>query len=77
MENGIPVMEANVGVTLIVDAAGDLVSEDREESVITFGDMKIPGPRSANPTMRDQEESIFLEWRAAEMPRRYQEKLQR
>ena len=70
-ENGVPVVEANVGVTLIVD--GDQIAAvDRLEEGATFGKITIPPAANPQPADRDRAEREFLEWRKEEMKRRYQ-----
>ena len=49
-ENGVPVVEANVGVTLVVDG-GRISAVDRHEEGITFGQITIP-PATADGTFR-------------------------
>jgi predicted amidohydrolase len=68
-ENGVPIVEANVGVTLIVDA-GQITAVDREEEGITFGQISIPATSEVQLEQRDELESRFLMWREEEMPRR-------
>ena len=69
-ENAVPIVEANVGVTLVVDQ-GEICAIDRHEEGITFGQITIP-PAAAQPDQRDNVEREFLDWRAAEMQRRYE-----
>ena len=71
-ENGVPIVEANVGVTLII-SKGEIVAVSRRESTITFGTIEIPA--AANPANRDRHERSFLRWRRQEMPRRLAEYL--
>ena len=66
-ENGVPIVEANVGVTLII-SKGEIVSVSRKESTITFGTIEIPA--AANAANRDRHERSFLRWRKKEMPHR-------
>lgn len=73
-ENGVPVIEANVGVTLIVDGKGNLIGQGRDEIGITFGEIRIPAPVKPRASARDRIEAEFLRWRGAEMPRRYQKR---
>lgn len=75
-ENGIPVVEANVGVTLVVDG-GEIVAVDRREEGITFGQITIPTAIQAKPDERDQVERKFLKKRELEMKQRYQQTLKR
>ena len=69
-ENSIPVVEANVGVTLVVND-GRIVAVDRAEERITFGEISVSPPRSVDVIERDRVETQFLEWRRTEMPERY------
>jgi predicted amidohydrolase len=68
-ENQVPVIEANVGVTLIVNE-GAIVAVDRKKEGITFGTITIPSETKARPKQRDQVEQEFLKWRTNEMKRR-------
>ena len=70
-ENGVPVVEANVGVTLIVND-GHIVTVDRNDEGITFGEIVIPPAVSAQPGERDRVEREFLAWREQEMKARYE-----
>lgn len=68
-ENGVPVVEANVGVTLVVD--GDRITAvDRQEEGITFGRISIPATSGPQREKRNALERQFMEWRQEEMPRR-------
>lgn len=69
VENSIPVIEANVGVTLIV-SENRIAAVDRAREHITFSEIVIPDARPVNATMRDEEEQRFLMWRTEEMPKR-------
>lgn len=71
-ENSIPVVEANVGVSLIV-SQDKIAAVDRAEEGITFATITIPPPREASPEARDAQELKFLKWRTDEMVRRYEE----
>jgi predicted amidohydrolase len=73
-ENGVPIVEANVGVTLIVDE-NKIVAVDREEEGITYADITIPPAVPANKGERDRVEQEFLEWREQEMKVRLQKTL--
>ena len=75
-ENGIPVVEANVGVTLIVDD-DQIVAVDRHEEGITYATITIPPPQAALPAKRDEQERKFLEWRKREMEVRYRKTMKR
>ncbi len=72
-ENSIPVVEANVGVSLIV-SQNEIAAVNRAEEGITFATITIPPPREASPEARDAQEQKFLKWRAEEMVRRYEAK---
>ncbi len=69
-ENGIPVIEANVGVTLVA-SGGKIVAIEREKKTITWGEIEIPSPTEIETTRRDQLEIRFIRERMREMPRRY------
>lgn len=73
-ENGVPIVEANVGVTLIV-SKGEIVSLSRRETAVTFGTIEVPA--AASPANRDRCERAFLRWRKSEMPRRYSSYMKR
>jgi predicted amidohydrolase len=75
-ENDVPIIEANVGVTLIIDR-GATVAVQRLEETITFGSITIPAPVASNPSQRDRIEQEFLGWREAEMQRRYVQTIER
>lgn len=69
-ENGVPVVEANVGVTLII-SKGEIVACNRRVNAVTVGVIDVPGePSVAN---RNQQENNFLRWRSKEMPIRYEQ----
>ena len=69
-ENGVPIVEANVGVTLII-SKGEVVACERRVDAMTVGAIEVPSaPSVAN---RDRQEETFLRWRAEEMPNRYQQ----
>ena len=69
-ENGLPVIEANVGVTLVVNE-GRIVVVDRKEEGITYGTITIGRRVKRDRKQRDKVERAFLEWRETEMVRRY------
>ena len=75
-ENGVPVVEANVGVTLVVDG-GRITAVDREKEGITFGRITVPPPVAVQAEERDRVEQEFFEWRKQEMQRRYEKTLSR
>jgi predicted amidohydrolase len=72
-ETGLPVIEANVGVGMIV-SDGDVVAVERAKETVVFGEITIPGPTPRNPLERDAAEREFLEWRVDEMRRRFEAK---
>ena len=72
-ENGVPIVEANVGVTLII-SKGEIVSLSRRETTVTFGTIEVPA--SASPSNRDRHERSFLNWRKREMPERYRRRME-
>ena len=69
-ENGLPVIEANVGVTLIVNN-GKIAAVDRKELGITFGTITIGPKVKRDRGKRNAVERDFLEWRRSEMVRRF------
>ncbi len=69
LENNIPVVEANVGVTLVVDR-GKIRSVDREREAVTVDTITISPASSRSTELRDRTEQAFLRWRQAEMPKR-------
>jgi predicted amidohydrolase len=72
-ENGVPIVEANVGVTLIVEQ-GRIAAVARDESAITMGSITIPPGSKADAVERDRVEQEFLTWREAEMQTRYEKR---
>ena len=66
-ENGVPIVEANVGVTLII-SKGEVVNVSRKETTVIFGTIEVPAAVSA--ANRDRQEGALLRWRKKEMPRR-------
>lgn len=75
-ETGLPIVEANVGVMLIV-SDGRVEGLNRADDGITFAEITIPPPRPADIAERDRVEKEFLEWRGAEMARRFEAKKHR
>lgn len=65
-ETGLPVIEANVGVTLIV-SEGKIAAVDRERQGVTLAEIVIPAPRPADVAARAEVESDFLARRNGEM----------
>lgn len=75
-ENGIPVVEANVGVTLVVEG-GKIAAVDRREEGITFGRITVPPPVAPQPEKRDELEKDYLRQREETMRIRYEKTIQR
>ncbi len=72
-ENGVPVVEANVGVTLAV-SKGEIVALSRRKTEVLLTAIEIPaGP---SPRNRDAQEKRFLIWRKKEMPIRYRRRME-
>ena len=71
-ENGVPIVEANVGVTLII-SKGEVAAISRKMTTITYGTIAIPA--AASHRNRDSHERSFLAWRSKEMPRRYRQRM--
>lgn len=69
-ETGLPVIEANVGVSLVV-SEGAAVAVQRAIEKVTFGEILIPAARPARTAERDAAEQAFLVWRTEEMARRH------
>ena len=67
-ENGVPIVEANVGVTLII-SKGEVVACSRKKTAITHASIEIPARPST--TNRDRQEHQFLVARNKEMRKRY------
>jgi predicted amidohydrolase len=72
-ENGVPIVEANVGVTLII-SKGEIVKVSRKEDTVTFGTIEIPAPPSSRN--RDRQEEVFLENRRENLPRLNRKRLE-
>ena len=70
-ENGLPVIEANVGVTLVVND-GKITAVDRKEHGITYGTITVGPKVKRDRGKRNEVERTFLEWRRTEMVRRYE-----
>jgi predicted amidohydrolase len=71
-ENGVPVVEANVGVSLIV-SKGEAVACARRMTGVTVAPIAIPLPPSRQH--RDEHEARFLAWREGELKSRYKRKV--
>ena len=69
VENHLPIVEANVGVTLVVNQ-DKIVAVDRKIEGITFADIDIAPPSNPAIAQRDRVEAQFLAWRDTEMPLR-------
>jgi predicted amidohydrolase len=76
VENNLPVIEANVGVTLIV-SENKIAAVDRDEEGITYGDIQIPQRSIIISKERDRVEAEFLQWRGTEMKKRYDRTMSR
>ncbi len=68
-ENSVPVIEANVGVTLIVNN-GQITAVDRKEEAVTFGEITIASAGNRCPAARDRVEQEFVKLRKDDMQRR-------
>jgi predicted amidohydrolase len=68
-ENGVPIVEANVGVRLLIDN-GEVAAVDRADRGVTFGEITIPSPVAPDAAARDRAETEFLQWRKTEMAKR-------
>lgn len=73
-ENGVPVVEANVGVNLIV-SKGEVVAYKWGTDRVSIGVIKAPLPPSEAKAR--EMESKFLSWQGPEMQRRYARTLER
>ena len=69
-ENGVPVVEANVGVNMIV-SKGEVVAYQWGVDRITTAMIDIPAPPSQR--IARQAESQYIAWQKREMPRRYRQ----
>ena len=70
-ENGVPVVEANVGLALII-SKGEIVESCREIEAVTVATIAIPAAPSVRN--RNEQERAFLEWRTIEMQKRYRDR---
>lgn len=66
-ETALPVIEANVGVSLIINE-DRVAAVDRRREGITFANIRIPAPRPIEVDQRNAVEAEFLAWRRREMP---------
>ena len=71
-ENGVAIVEANVGVTLVV-SKGEVVAMERKKTALTFATIEVPAAASA--ANREVHEKGFLKWRRKEMPVRYRRRM--
>ncbi len=76
-ENGVPLVEANVGLRMVVDANGHALVQSHDWEGVSISEIDIPKPRPAQTQLRDRLEKEFLNWRAEEMKQRYQDTLAR
>jgi predicted amidohydrolase len=73
-ENGVPLVEANVGVTMIV-SKGEIVKLSRDKETITCGVIDIPAvPLAKN---RDEQENLFLRRRRTHMKKNYERRMRK
>ena len=75
-ETSLPIVEANVGVTLVV-SGGTIAAVQRSPQAVTFAEIEIPSSIPARPAERDAVEREFLAWRETEMRTRYEKKRHR
>lgn len=73
-ENGIPIVEANKGMNLII-SKGEIVAYRWGNDQITTAIVDIPESPSREAARRSEEE--FLQWQGVEMERRYQETMRK
>ena len=72
-ENGVPILEANVGVTLAI-SKGEIVAVSRKKTELMFATIEIPA--AAGAQRRNAQEKDFLKWRKQEMPLRYRRRME-
>ena len=77
LENRVPVIEANVGVRLIVNHKGEVAAVDRALEGVTVASLEIPQSREVRSGDRDAVETDFKTWREAEMGRRFRATMKR
>ena len=75
-ENALPVVEANVGVSLIV-SGGEVAAVQRAPAAVTFAEITIAPARAPHVAERDAVEREFLQWRETELRRRFEAKRHR
>jgi predicted amidohydrolase len=73
-ENGVPIVEANVGVNMIV-SKGEVVAYKWGINQITLGEIDIPAPTSPEAARRCEQE--YLAQQGPEMEKRYQETMKK
>lgn len=71
-ENGVPIVEANVGVNMIV-SKGEIVSYKWGNDQITYGTIDVPAPATTEAARAYEREYLALQ--GPEMERRYRETL--
>lgn len=69
VETALPIIEANVGVSLVVSEQA-VAAVGREREGMVFAEIVIPPKRAPRVDARDQAEAEFLAWRGMEMPKR-------
>jgi len=72
-ENGVPIVEANVGVTLII-SKGEIVARSRKIETMVTATIAIPAAPSRSN--RDLQESAFLKQRGPAMKANYRRRMQ-
>ena len=71
-QNGVPVVEANVGLLLAI-SKGEILKRVKKDTAMIVATIDVPAaPSAAN---RDLHERKFLAWRKTEMARRYRQRL--
>jgi len=73
-ENGVPIVQANVGMNLII-SKGEIVAYTWGNDRITTAVIDIPDPPSTEAARRLEGE--FLQWRGPEMKKRYSDTMKR
>lgn len=73
-ENGVPIVEANVGMNLII-SKGEICAYQWGNDQITFGEVAVPV--AADESSARQAEQEYLAAQAPEMKRRYERTLER
>ena len=75
VETGLPIIEANVGVSLVV-SNNAIATVERQTDGVTFSEIMIPTARKIDARSRDETERAFLDWRDGEMVRRLKARMQ-